>query len=47
MEYEKLYYFSYIMKQSFITEAQRFISVFLLTQSLQAILIHLSEYKVY
>lgn len=47
MEYETLYYFSYIMKQSVIIETQGIISVFRQTQSLQTILIHLNEYKVY
>lgn len=46
MEYETLYYFSYVMKQSFIIEAQGVISVFHRTQSLQTVLVHLSKYKV-
>lgn len=47
MEYEKLYYFSYVMKESSIIEAQQIISVFHETQSLQTILVHLSKKKVY
>lgn len=35
------------MKQSVIIETQGIISVFRQTQSLQTILIHLNEYKVY
>lgn len=47
MGYEKLYYFSYIMKQSVVIEAQGIISVCHQAQSFQTILIHLNEYKVY
>lgn len=46
MEYKKLYYFIYIMKQNVIMEAQGIISVFHQTQSLQTILVRLSKYKV-
>lgn len=46
MEYKKLYYFIYIMKQNVIMEAQGIISVFHQTQSLQTILVCLSKYKV-
>lgn len=46
MEYKKIYYFIYIMKQNVIMEAQGIISVFHQTQSLQTILVRLSKYKV-